>query len=75
MAKFSIPDYEIQARQGRDKNGGSLIEFVKKCLICKLLKNFETSRSKCICSEIIICERKRLSFNIYRPPFSENLKR
>ena len=29
-AQFSIPDYEIRTRPDRHKNGGSLIEFVKK---------------------------------------------
>ena len=37
------------------------------------LKNFETSVSECICSEITISKRKWLCFSIYRPPFNENL--
>ena len=49
-----MPDHEIRARHDRHKNGGGLIEFVEKGLICKRLKNFETSRSECICSEITI---------------------
>ena len=53
-AQFSIPDYEVKARRDRHKNGGGLIEFVKKGLICKRLKNFETTASECICSEITI---------------------
>ena len=57
-AQFSIPDYEIRARRDRHESGGGLIEFVKKGLICKRLKNFETSASECICSEITICRRK-----------------
>ena len=51
-AQFSIPDYEIRARSDGHKNGGGLIEFVKKGLIYKRLKNIETSTSECICSEI-----------------------
>ena len=65
-AKFSIPDYEI--------NGGGLIQFVKKGLICKRLKNFETNPSEWICSEITISKRKWLCFSIYRPPPNENLE-
>ena len=72
-AQFSIPDYEIRARRDRHKNGGGLIEFVKKGLICKRLKNFETSASECIWSEITVSKRKWLCFSIYRPPFNENL--
>ena len=73
-APFSIPDYEIKARRDRHKNGGGLIEFVKKGLICKRLKNFKTSASECICSEITISKRKWLCFSIYRPPSNENLE-
>ena len=72
-AQFSIPDYEIRARRDRHKNGGGLIEFVKKGLICKRLKNFETSASECIWSEITVSKRKWLCFSIYRPPYNENL--
>ena len=73
-ARFSIPDYEIQARRDRHKNGGGLVEFVKKGLIFKQLKNFETSTTECICSEIIICKRKWLFFSIYRTRSNENLE-
>ena len=37
-APFSIPDYEIKARRDRHKNGGGLIEFVKKGLNSQRLK-------------------------------------
>ena len=73
-AQFSIPDYEIRARRNRHKNGGGLIEFVKKRPICKRLNNFETSVSECICSEITISKRKWLCFSIYRPLSNENLE-
>ena len=69
--QFSIPDYEIRAWQDRNKNGRSLIEFIKKGLICKQLKNFETSTSEFICSKITICKSKCLCFSICRPPSNE----
>ena len=47
---------------------------LKKGLICKRLKNFKTSKSECICSEITIPNRKWLCFSIYRPPSNENLE-
>ena len=43
-AQFQISDYEIRARRDRNKNGGGLIKLVKKGLICKRLKTFETSK-------------------------------
>ena len=73
-AQFSIPDYKIRVRHDRHKNGGGLIEFVKKGLICKWLKNLKTSTNECICSKITICKRKWLSFSIYRPLSNENVE-
>ena len=70
-AKFSIPDYEIRAR---NKNGGDLIQFAKKGPIFKRLKNVKTSTSECVSSEITICKRKWLCFSIYRPPSNENFE-
>ena len=57
-AQFSLPNYEIRARRDRDKNGGGLIEFVKKGLICKILKIFEPRKSECNCSEITVYKKK-----------------
>ena len=51
-----------------------LIELVKKSLIFKRLKNFESSTSECIYSEITICKRKWSCFRIYRPSCNENLE-
>ena len=59
-AQFNLPNYEIRARRDRDKNGGGLIEFVKKGLICKKLKIFEPRKSECICSEITVSKKKWL---------------
>ena len=71
---MSLLDYEIRARPDRHKNGGGLIEFVQKGLICKRLKNFETSAGECICFEITISKRILLCFSICRPPSNENLE-
>ena len=73
-AQFNLPNYEIRARRDRDKNGGGLIEFVKKGLICKKLKIFEPRESECICSEITVSKKKWLCFSIYRPPSHDNLE-
>ena len=74
LAQFSLPNYEIQARRDRDKNGGDLIEFVKKGLISKRLKNFEPRKSECICSKITVSMNKWLCVSIYRPPSHDNLE-
>ena len=34
-AQFNIEGYEIRASRDRDKYGGSLVEFVRRCFICK----------------------------------------
>ena len=73
-AQFNLPNYEIRARCDRDKNGGGLIEFVKKGLICKKIKIFEPRKSECICSEITVSKKKWLCFSIYRPPSHDNLE-
>ena len=38
-AQFNIEGYEIRASRDRDKYGGSLIEFVRRCVICKRLRD------------------------------------
>ena len=73
-AQFNLPNYKIRARRDRGKNGGGLIEFVKKGLICKKLKIFEPRKSDCICSEITVSKKKWLRFSIYRPPSHDNLE-
>ena len=34
-AQFNLDGYEIKVRRDRDKNGGGLIEFVRRGIICK----------------------------------------
>ena len=41
-AQFYIENYEIRSRKDRDKNGGGHIEFVRKGLITKKIKEYET---------------------------------
>ena len=52
--QFDISGYEIRARRDRDGIGGGIIKYVKKRLICKRLKKYETTISKSICSELVI---------------------
>ena len=53
-AQFHINEYEVRVRRDRDKNGGGLIEFVRKGFICKRLKKIEPKSSEVIYSEFII---------------------
>ena len=56
-AQFNINDYEIRARRDRDKYGGGLIEFIKRGVICKRLKELETAASESICSELTFSKK------------------
>ena len=47
-AQFTKTNYEIRARRDRDKHGGRLLEFVRKGLICKRLRKYESLNIKTI---------------------------
>ena len=51
-AQFHINGYEVIARRDRDKNGGGLIEFVRKGFTCK------SKFSEVICSEFTISNKR-----------------
>ena len=51
-AQFTLDGYEIRTRKDRNKFGGSLIEYVRKGLICKRTAKYERKSNECICSEI-----------------------
>ena len=50
-AQFQINEYEVRARSDRDKNGGRLLEFLRKGFICK------SKFSEVICSEFTISNK------------------
>ena len=72
-AHFYIKGYEVRATRDRDKHGGDLIEFVKNGFISKRLKEYETKKSKSICSELTIANRKWICLDIYSPPNPNNM--
>ena len=39
QAQFNLDGYEIRSRQDRDKNGGGLIVFVRRGIICKRISD------------------------------------
>ena len=58
FAQFNVSNYEIRNRRYRDKNGGGLMEFVRKSFITKRLKDYETQICETICSEFTVCKKK-----------------
>ena len=72
-AKFHIGDYEIRNRRDRDKSGVGLIEFVKKGIITKSLKNLETNLSETIYTEITMSKKRWFCMSLCRPPSSSNI--
>ena len=53
--------------------GEGIIEHVRRGVICKRLKDSETTRIKSICSELVISKKKWFCMCIYRPPNYNNL--
>ena len=72
-AQFYIEKYEIRNRRDGDKNGGGIIEFVRKGFITKKIKEHETKVSETIASEFTISNKKWFCLSVYRPPTSTNL--
>ena len=72
-AQFQIENFEIRNRRDRDKNGGGLIEFVRKCFITKKIKEYKTKVSETIASEFTISQKKWFCLSVDRPPTSTNL--
>ena len=68
-----MSNYEIRARRDREKHGGGLIEFIRKGLICKRLRKYESLNIEVICSEVTISSKNRVIFSIQRPPDYFNL--
>ena len=61
--------------EDRDKHGGGIIEYVKKGIVCRLIKQLETKNSEVICSELTVKMIKWVIFSIYRPSSPTNLTR
>ena len=72
-SQFTLDNYEIRDRRDRDKNGGGVIEYLRKGLICKNKPNLKCKNSEVICSELTVRNKKWIIFSLYRPPNSSNL--
>ena len=71
--QFPMDNFEMRARKDRDCHGGGLLEFVRKCFVCKRQTHLEPNNSECICSVLTISNIKWICFSIYRPLNSQNL--
>ena len=69
--QFMIDNYEIRNRKYRNKHGRGLIEYVKKGVVCRQIKNLEVHNHEVFCSELTIMNKKWIIFIIYRPPSSD----
>ena len=49
---------EIRARRDRDKYDGGLIGFLRRGLICKRLRDYESKHGECLCSELSFTNKK-----------------
>ena len=63
----------MKALRDRICNGGGLIEYVRKDVISRRLKEYETAHSETICSEITISKKTWFFISTYRPPEANNL--
>ena len=52
---------------------GNLIEFVRRGLICKRLRDYDLKHSECLCSELTFTNKKWICLRTYRPTESSNL--
>ena len=71
---FLVNDYQKQIRRDRNEFGGGLMQFVRKGVVCKRVSSFERPNIEIICSDLMVCKKRRAIFSIYRPPDASNLK-
>ena len=57
----------------RDKYSGGRIEFARRSLICKRLRDCKAKYGECLCSEFTFTNKKWICFSIYRLPESSSL--
>ena len=74
FAQFHINGYQVRPWRDRNKNGGGLIELVRKGFICKRPKKLEPKCSEFICSEFTISNKKWICFSVCRPLTQNNLE-
>ena len=65
-AQSHIGVFEIRNCRDRGKIGGGLIEFVKKVIITKRLKDLETNPGETICTETIMSKKTWFCMSVYR---------
>ena len=63
-----MTNYKIRASRDRDKGWGGLIEFVRRGLIWKRFRKYESLNIKLIFYEVTISSKNCVIFSICRPP-------
>ena len=56
---LTISSYKIRARRERGKHGRGLVEFLRKGLICKRLRKYESRDIEVICSKLTLMSIKK----------------
>ena len=56
--QFNLKEFDITVRRDSDKDGGGLIEFLRKGLVSQRLNENEPKSSEYICSEITFSKEK-----------------
>ena len=46
--QFALDNLEMRAKKYRDRHGGGLLEFVRKCFVCKRQTHLELNNLECI---------------------------
>lgn len=72
-AQFTIDGYTIRNRKDRTKNGGGLLEYIKRGVICNKINDYNTNYCETVCSEILLQNKKWFFLSLYRQPKSMNL--
>ena len=73
-AQFSLPNYKIRARRDRDKNGGGLINLLRRILSVKNLKTLSLGKVNAFVLKFLYLRRDGCALSIYRPPSYDNLE-
>ena len=74
IQQFLINEYNEPTRKDRSEFGGGIIEYTRKGVIRKRIKNFEMKNFESICSEINIENVKWFLLSVYRSPNYKNIK-
>ena len=70
---FLISNYQKPLRKDRNENGGGLMQFVRKGMVCNRIPSLEPQSLEIICSELVVNKTKWIIYSLYRPPEISNI--